>query len=81
MCELKCPKMYIMGNCFSEDNINKNVKYTALHHAVKTNNIDEARHLLWTGCTVYDKDSNGESVYKLCKREGSREMKNILCIL
>jgi ankyrin repeat protein len=65
-----------MGNfCIKEE-----IKYTPLHFAVKTNNVDAARCLIWRGCSIYDKDSSGESVIELCNREGSEEMKNFLLL-
>ncbi len=66
-----------MGSLFSKD---ENVKYTPLHHAVKIDNVDAAISLLWRGCSVKDKDSNGETVYELCEREGSAEMKKTLAL-
>lgn len=58
--------------------INEEVKYTALHHAVICNNVDAAVSLMWRGCTIYDKDSRGESVIELCNRIGTDEMKDTL---
>jgi ankyrin repeat protein len=65
-----------MGNFCSKEEI----KYTPLHYAVKTNNLDAATTLLWRGNSIYDKDSSGESVIELCTREGSEEMKNLLLL-
>jgi ankyrin repeat protein len=63
-----------MGNYFCKEE----VKYTALHHAVICNNVDAAVSLMWRGCSIYDKDSSGETVMELCDKIGSDEMKNIL---
>jgi ankyrin repeat protein len=58
--------------------INEEVRYTALHHAVIANNMDAAISLIWRGCTIYDKDSSGETVIDYCNRNGSEEMKKLL---
>lgn len=64
-----------MGSLFSKDD---HIKYTPLHYAVKMDNVDAAISLLWRGCSIKDKDSNGETVYELCEREGSEKMKKTL---
>jgi ankyrin repeat protein len=66
-----------MGSLFSKDD---NVKYTPLHYAVKMDNVDAAIALLLRGCSIKDKDSNGETVYELCEREGSEKMKKTLAL-
>jgi ankyrin repeat protein len=58
--------------------INEEVRYTALHHAVIANNMDAAISLIWRGCSIYDKDSSGETVIDYCNRNGSEEMKQML---
>lgn len=66
--------------CFSycEPDDDEGVRFTPLHHAVKMNNVDAAVSLIWRGCTLYDKDSKGETVIDYCNRKGSDEMKRTL---
>ena len=67
-----------MGNYFSKE---EDIKYTPLHHCVICDNVDAAGSLRWKGYTVHDKDSRGETVYELCKRLGSEDMKKMLGIV
>ena len=65
-----------MGNCLIPE-----PKRTPLHHAVIYNNLKAASRLIEMGqMNIYLKDSNGETAIELCRRIGSKEMKQIFGI-